>query len=390
MQTDLSCRFRVKNKCFCIEVRERNVTDAKYESFKIHLAYVLAKLTPFYKPVVMFEKECRGYEESASVLFEKLREHGYNKVFYILEEPNGMKNVVKRFSFKHYYMLFACETVIATEALGHGLERNCSIGLFMRKFVRGNKNYVFLQHGVMYMVSLNAEQRSFFNKSKGTGKQRVVVSSYAEAEHFIKYTNYEDEDMYVTGLCKFDRSYRYDDADRIVVMLTWRPWEINLPVEKTTYYAMLERIVESIPEEYKDKLIILPHPLLKGTEAPLWKNADFDTKYDEILRHASILITDYSSISYDAFYRGANIIFCWEELNQCMANYGPSAELMLKEDTAFGNVNYSSNVAEDIRELYCQPQSEKHLNNYRKIVEFHDNKNTERLIEKLKADNLIK
>ena len=55
----------------------------------------------------------------------------------------------------------------------------------------------------------------------------------------------------------------------------------------------------------------------------------FDVKYDDILKHTKLLITDYSSIAYDAFYRGCNVIFYWEELQECLEAYGPSTKLMI-------------------------------------------------------------
>ena len=390
LQNGNICIIRTKSRKLCLEYRPKNVTDSKLEQFKLYLAYILSVLTPSFKPVIMYEKNCEGYEESASVLFEELIKKGYKDIYYILDNAPDKKGMVKKYSFKHYYYLFACRTIISTEQIGHSLEKYCSSKIFAKKVLKGSKNYIFLQHGVMYMVSLASEQRAFFGKRKGKAIQRVVVSSEREAEHFTDFTNYKREDMYVTGLAKFDKCTRHDNADKIIVMLTWRPWEANLPMEETSYYKMLERIEKSIPEKYKDKLVILPHPLFKGKESDLWSDEVFEKTYDDILKDASVLITDYSSISYDAFYRGANVIFCWEELNSCMENYGPSAELMLKENLAFGPVCYTSDVSEALQGVYMKPQNKKYVNNYREIVQFHDNKNTERIIDMLEEDELIR
>ena len=55
-----------------------------------------------------------------------------------------------------------------------------------------------------------------------------------------------------------------------------------------------------------------------------------NVSYDDILRDTAVLITDYSSIAYDAFYRGANVIFWWKEKDFCMEQY--NGHLMLNED----------------------------------------------------------
>lgn len=389
LQNNKVCMIKTKNNRFCIEYRDMNVTDRRVEEFKLYLAYMLHLLTPFFRPVIMYEKNCRGYEESASVLFEELMRNGYKGIYYILEGGSPAKHIVRKYSFMHYYLLFACRTVISTETLAHALDKYCSSRIFSRMFLRGNKNYVFLQHGVTYMISLASEQRAFYKKRESKGIQRVVVSSQKEADQFINCTSYTAEDMYITGFAKFDRCIKYDYADKIVIMLTWRPWEANLPMEETSYYRMLVKIADSIPAKYKDKTVIIPHPLFKDKESDLWSSDIFAKTYDEILREAAVLVTDYSSISYDAFYRGSNIIFCWEELSECIKHYGPSAELLLKENEAFGIVNYDSNISDALDELYLKEQKKEYVENYRSIVQYHDNRNTERIVHLLERDKLI-
>ena len=73
--------------------------------------------------------------------------------------------------------------------------------------------------------------------------------------------------------------------------------------------------------------------------------------YDKILEETALLITDYSSIAYSAFYRGANVIFAWEELEECMEKY--ESHLMLNKDNVFGDVSYKfSDINRLIGESY--------------------------------------
>ncbi len=51
----------------------------------------------------------------------------------------------------------------------------------------------------MYMVSLNSES-SMFKRKELKGKYRVIVSSVAEANHFVELGGHFDEDLYITGL----------------------------------------------------------------------------------------------------------------------------------------------------------------------------------------------
>ena len=404
--TEYVCEIKDVYRHYRFVIRTGLVTDRKKEKRKITAAWLFSKLV-VNKPVVIYEKNCRGYEESGSVVFEKLIDMGYKNVHYIINRDAPKRKdigekylpyVVDQFSWKHYTSLFAAKSILSSEALGHAIEKGTTNKLFIDNVMNGKKNYVFLQHGVMYMVALGSEQRNFFNKRNVKGKQRVVVSSKLEAEHFLEGAGYKEKDMYISGLPKFDRSVMNDDADRIMVMLTWRPWEAVVgmtDITKTSYYAFLKRIVESVPENLRDKLMVMPHPLVleqvrDNLNDPVWKYHKADLGYDEALKQSKVLITDYSSIAYDAFYRGAEVLFCWEEKDACMSNYGSNAYLKLNDDNVFGDVcETGSKLTSSLERAYGGPRPSEYEDKYRRIVEFHDGKNAERLVEMIKADKII-
>ena len=356
------------------------------------------------KLVLLYEKNSAKYEESASALFEKLLDSGYKYSYFIVtkEHINEIpekyrKNVLIKHSFKHYLYFFKSKTFIGTETLVHAIDLKTFNKLALMKVADKNKNYVFLQHGVMYMVSLDSEARTMFKRKELVGKYRVVVSSQAEADHFVELGNHFPEDLYITGLPKFDKNTLNDDADKIIIMPTWRPWEINTARDdflETSYFKMIMKIFDSVPENLKDKVIILPHPLiineLKNLPDSVSNTIITDAKYDDILKQARILITDYSSIAYDAFYRGSRVIFYWEEKDDCMAHYGPTTKLMLNENNVYGDYFYSeAGLSDAIEYNYNNPQSEKYKERYAQIVTYHDGCNTQRLIDFLKDDNII-
>ena len=392
-----------------IYVRSFITSDKLIERIKQIFAYVISHFwigKKAKKLVLLFEKNSSKYEESASVLFEKLIDEGYNNAYFICDKnyeyfdtiPKKYRsNILYKNSFKHYLYFFKSKTFIGTEAMVHAIDLKLFNLFALKKIADRNINYVFLQHGVMYMVSLDSESRNMFSRKKLNGKYRVVVSSQAEADHFTKLGRHLPEDLYITGLPKFDRSIMLDSADKIVIMPTWRPWEINSARENftgTAYFKMMMRIYDSIPETLKDKAVILPHPLilneLKSLPDSLASKVVVDAKYDDILKQARILITDYSSIAYDAFYRGSRVIFYWEEKDECIAQYGPMTKLMLNEESVYGEFFYNTDgLAEAIQRSYDNPQSEEFIQKYREIVRFYDGRNTERLVECLKQDEII-
>lgn len=406
-RTNTSWYFRqsAKNAIY-LTIREKNSSDDKKLQRKLLLAKILSYIYPKSNMILLFEKESSKYEESASVLYEELINRGYNNVYFIFDKNNSnlykiddryKKNIINKGSLKHYIYFFKAKTFIGTESLAHSIDLRIANRFAVAKIHSKKISYVFLQHGVMYMISLDADLRKHFNR-EDKKLYRVVVSSDLEAQHFIDLGGYDKEDLYLTGLPKYDRNKWNKNADKIVVMLTWRRWEYNIirdNVEESNYYKMLNRIVDCIPNEYKDKLIILPHPLflsiIQKTDFELKKYIPSSFTYDDILKDTKLLITDYSSISYDAFYRGSNVIFYWEEKDECLEKYGPSTKLMLNHDNSFGDIAYNQDELKPlIKPNYSKSQKKKYIDKYSKIVEFHDGKNTERLINYLIKDKIIK
>lgn len=407
LQNGMTAFFRQsKYNSLYFTVREKSTYDTLKNRMRVSLAYWISKLPHNDDLILMYEKESSRYEESASVLYEKLIDLGYKNVFYIINGSNRKiediaekykKNLLIKDSFKHLICFFRCKKFVGTETLGHAMELRSANKRVIRKINSKDIAYIFLQHGVMYMVSLSSEMRSDFRQGD-IDLYRVVVSSELEADHFIELGGLKKEELYITGLAKFDRSIRNDDADKIVIMPTWRRWESNLAkidFKQTKYYKMMERMFEAIPAEYSDKIIVLPHPLMKDamekSDCMLKRYTTDMSSYDDILKTCRLLITDYSSIAYDAFYRGSNVIFFWEEKEECMGWYGEGTKLMLDIDNVFGDVCYDKDeLSAVITSNYLGEQKEEFINNYKKIVEFNDGKNSERIIRNMVQDGVLK
>ena len=397
---------QTKKNTMYLTVRDTN----KYDYGKAKLKIALGRLLSFFwfkkDLILLYEKDTSKYEESASVLYEKLIDMGYNNCYFILNRDNiklqsmddkYKKNIVYKDSLKHIIYFFKCKKFLSTESIDHSLQLRVANKYVMDKYKNHKNEYVFLQHGVMYMVSLDSDLRTGFKK-QAFKLHKIVTSSELEAKHFIDKADFNRDDLYICGLPKFDRAIRNEGADKIVIMPTWRRWEANeasINYKNTKYYKLIKRIVDAIPPQLQDKVIVLPHPLMLKE---IKSNKDYqkyipkgEIIYDDILKNCKLLITDYSSISYDAFYRGCNVIFYWEEKDECMKKYGSEAKLMLNDKNAFGDICYNiSDLKRVIKLNYEEEQNSKHIRKYRKIVEFNDNKNTERLINMLIKDGIIK
>lgn len=384
---------QTRARSLVLTVRNVNITDKASAKAKLRLAWIASKVIPYRRPIVVFEKNSRRYEESGRAVFEALVDRGDSRVrFFVADGCWDTDAVDSRYSdrfvsthtFRHYFLFFKSRCFIGTEALSHAVELRCQSLLVYNKTIDSRSDYVFLQHGVMYMVSLDSPQRSSFQRGYLPPRSSVVVSSELERRHFVDLAGYDPKDLIVCGLPKYDLSWMDESADKILIMPTWRFWEFNQArndFSQTGYARMIERIVAAVPQHLTDKIVIAPHPLMASSS---FADGDASVSYDVLLRSVRMLVTDYSSIAYDAFYRGANVVFYWEELDECMEQYGPPSHLMLDEESAFGDVcRTCDDLAESIHRLYGATQPRAYVERYRAIVEFHDGKNTERLLDEL-------
>jgi hypothetical protein len=73
-----------------------------------------------------------------------------------------------------------------------------------------------------------------------------------------------------------------------------------------------------------------------------------------------------------------------------MEHYGEGTHLMLNEGNAFGPVCMDEeSLRSAVEELYDQPHRAEDDERYSHLVEFHDGRNSERIIRKLIEDGML-
>lgn len=388
-----------------IAYREINYTDSAKEQKKIKSAYQKyqndSKEGKNVPSILLFEKFCGKYEESAKYVFERLIDDGVDNVYFVLSEDSKYQNevpdkyrqnVIDKYSPKHYYEYFNAKAFISTESMNHAIDLTTYNQLTRRRQMLNDYYYFFLQHGVMFAYSIKG--RWDFEKGGGfADNSYVVISSETEANHFIEDGKFDREDLIKSGLPKYDHAIQNEDADKILIMPTSRNFEYSVirdDTENSTYYKFSKNIIESVPDELKDKIVYIPHPLVMNIigKSDLEKYMPEEFSYDKLLRDTRLLITDYSSISYDAFYRGCNVLFAWMEKEMCLENLG--IDLKLNDENAFADIAYDyEELPEMISRNYYGTHSEENIRKYKNIVEFDDNNNTERFVDYIYDTNIF-
>lgn len=374
---------------------------------KNFFARVIFRLLGHNNSVLMFEKETAKAGESGYYVFEKImaRKDLKSKVYFVIDKncndfekvySKYPKNTLVKYSLKHYINIYRSNYFVSSELSNHVINPR----LYIRSInkVIATKPLVFLQHGIMFAKPVDNPAAAGFRKSnKNINYYKSVISSDLEATQFYK-CGFNDNDLIKCGLPKFDVSYMNEDADKILVMLTYRYWEEAMvmnsdTITETTYYKAYMEIIEAFKKAgLIDKLLLSCHPKFAEciiSAAPEYESI-VEKDVNKALENSKVFITDYSSASYDAHYRGAYVIYYWKERDYLIENY--QAIPPVNEDNCDGvpifDIDALVNEVKHAIESNYEMDAMYH-ERYKKINEFDDNCNGDRLVDELINLNII-
>lgn len=388
------------------KIRARSLTDSKTQKCKLFLAFLCAKLSRQKDGILLYENNGSSYENSASVLFEKLIDEQYAHVYYVLDKnyanlasiPEKYRShLLERSSWKHYLQFFKAKTLIGTEHPLHALDRKSQNKYVHKKINSSNLHFILLKNGVSYAFAPALMENRVHKPFKTKGVYRLVCSSPEEAERFIAFNKHLPSQIYMSGLPKFDRIISNPTADKIVICPSLKPWEEHLArIEFTSspYYKLIETLFAAVPESYHSKTQILLDPCViqaaLRSDFALKNYVFFPPQQEKILKDTRLFLTDDSSLACDAFSYGANLIFYWEKLSDSLEQYGTKTNFLLNSENIFGDIcNNETELQEKIKENYSAPQKEEYLCRFQKILAFNDKENTQRLISMMQKDHLL-
>ena len=353
---------------------------------------------------IFYEKFAGKAEEGVFELCKLCNKSQKTKNYFVIDENSpdyerikNNKNVVRKFSFKYYWLIYNCTSFIASEAPGH-----LNILRSSNKYFRSatyDKNFVFLQHGIIFMKNLGVN--STFNKGREAESNYMVVSSEKERNVVMEMLGYEKDELIKTGLAMYDHiKYNHinqNSEDYVTIMLTWKPYEEHMyNFEESSYYQNVIQICEML-KKYIDtnKIIMIAHPkaqsLMENTDL---KDAIWNKPISQALEKTKLLITDYSSVCYNSFYQGSGVIFYQPDLELYEEENGP---LIPKNDEYIGKRAFDIEELESIIKDTIKDKkidlsnirTRKHEEIYKTINEFSDGKNSERIYEKLVELKLV-
>lgn len=365
-----------------VQKKLRYYFEDKLFNLRVLMGFLLAKQDD--TNIIFFEKNISKFDESAKQVYEQLNVD--NKYIALMKSAPNYEELAQKYgqaiiepgTVRYYQKLFGAKYVCGTEIPAH-LATLRSANKLLRKSLQAKK-LIFLQHGVMMAISLNADERKFFRRDGYYNLDKIVVSSQAEKEHFIELGNYQAQNIWCTGLANFDGNNLIQKPKKyITIMHTWRPFEqANLDIKQSTYYQNVMDLYNEASKLYEQDLIkIIWHPKMSE-----YMTINQEESIKEILEQTKVLITDYSSIAFDAFYRGANVMFDWRYKQENLMK--AKSQLIYNENMAFGDVFTDiTEFSELLQANYTEQQSQKNQAKYQFFNEFSDNQNTKRICKQI-------
>lgn len=367
--------------------------NLKVESFKVSHNIRLPQTTVKRDSNVwLIGERSSTAQDNGIVFFNWLQKNTTIDAFYVIEEDSpdyfpikDNPNVLIFGSPKHFEIAFKAKVLAGT----HDLEN-----LLPFKAARGFFDYedtikVFLQHGV-----LGRKNVEYHKKFYDEPFDLFIVSSEPEKEKVVMDAmGYDDKEVAVTGLARFDNLVQETKPRDILLMPTWRDW-INTDQQflGSDYYLTYSSLIRNkklinLLEEYKINLNFYPHyraqsffqkDIEKLNERINFIPQGSDTVQNLLIQHA-LLITDYSSVSFDFTVMKKPVIFYHFDVGR----FFRKGILRGVEETFLGRIGKEEDELVTLIEERIKSGFSDYDNDLSGILEYQDRNNCERIYNQI-------
>lgn len=303
---------------------------------KIVIAYIISFFFIFERKTrwIIGSKCGEGFEDNGASFYVYLKsKHNIKKNFVIKKEYinydnkcDNSINYLKMSSIKSYLYFFRAKYVLFTHTPHSDI---CPLLPFLPIINRSLNRKVLcnLKHGVTALkkVKLNVDyKKNLKNKILKMYKKYsyVIACSDREADFLVSNGFYSKEQIVVTGFSRFDflNAPPENNEKYILLSLTWRDWiksqkDFNDSNYKKKIIELLDsQQLKTLLGKHNIKLVFLPHMFIskyidltsyENEKCIILKNSNDVAKY---IKEANVLITDFSSVIWDAIYMNKPVI----------------------------------------------------------------------------------
>lgn len=311
----------------------------------------LIQLDPTKKTIVCFEYPDKAQDNG--MIFFKFLVDRYQKrfnVYYIVTETSpDLKNLVGYEQHVIYYKSPEnIEVVRKADILCHTHSSHYVLPFATYKMeeLAHSKQKIFLQHGIIGSKDVSSV---YGKKEPNPFTNLFVVSSEREKQLIARDYGFEEDEIIVTGLARFDQLInertrfvkRYLNRKKILIMPTWRPKVETYKDEQfieTDYYQEFQSLItdpvlQAMHEQGGYDISFYLHRnfqkfnhLFQSDFVQVLRQEEETVK--ELLESHHVLITDYSSVGLDFSLMHKKVIYYRPSTLLGDDNAGESADLL--------------------------------------------------------------
>jgi len=326
--------------------------------------------------------------------FKYMREnHPEKNVFYIIEENSPELDNVLPYGNVLFYK--------SKEHIKHVLMATRVIGshhpdyLYPLRTKEFNKKVkakkVFLQHGVMGTKNMVA---NYGKSALSFSTDIFMVSSLFEKEMIVNDFGYDPQDVFITGLSRFDNLLK-DDIEtkkQVLIIPTWRDWLITddkfLESEYFERYSNLihDPRLHELAQQYDFSIVFCLHPNMQKfttyfENSPVKVISQGEVDVQSLLKSSALMITDYSSVAFDFSFLSKPIVYYQFDRKRFIGKRGSHLDL---DNDLPGDIVYDLDEIINLTEKYAQSEfkmKEENRAKASKFLKYKDQNSSERIYQ---------
>lgn len=379
------------------------IKNKNYLEIYILFLYLVIKLINCKKEIWILGERKDTAQDNSYIFFEYLCETEKEiNAYYIIDKfsndykkVNNYKNIINWGSIRHTLYLLISKYSINSYSEKSNMYTN-EYKNIIRLFPNiVNRKKIFLQHGVIGMSRLNHT----LHKNRAD-IDLFFVSSDFEKKHIISEYGYKENEVIVSGLCRWDNLYENINTNKkvILIMPTWRNWiKTEKELLESDYFDRYinllknEKFLEIVKKNnYIVKVYFHYHidNLIKNINLIFDKNVQIINRHKEdiqkLIKNSDILISDYSSVMFDFAYMGKPVIlyqFDYKDFYNNHYNKGP-----IDKKDLFSLIGESEIEILKHLENICEGKISKkmHMKKTSKFIKNIDNNNCKRTFNGIK------
>ena len=266
-------------------------------------------------------------DDNGWYFYQWIKKHHPERHVYFLLGKNAEqfdindKTMIAWRSFRHYIIYLASDIHIKTIFMSPTPSRVCS---YFEKFCRKNLKTIYLRHG----ISKDGVEMHCYSYLK---VRLFICGAEPEYNFFLEKGGYPNGYLAYTGLARFDDLLDRCRNDRYVLLLpTWRRYlvdnslsqeENEKRIKDSDYFKHYQSLISNSSlidflESNSLKLIVCLHPefsrfksLFNNISKSIIIKNNAEISIHHLLKNTCLLITDYSSVFFDAAYMHKPIIY---------------------------------------------------------------------------------